>query len=237
MPSAELTTAINKYKVNDYILNVLRVGEDPCSSDRPGPWGVEFWPDLPIKLLNFTRWDMAKMLHHLFGVQGSKGAEIGVHKGQFSELLCQENPQTTVYSIDPWKEFRRHTSIQKQRWLDEHYEEARARLSKYSNSVIVRKTSTEAALECPHNSLDWVYIDGAHDFDNAMMDIILWSKNVKPGGVVAGHDWCEHRNEVRVAEAVLGYTLAYRIDPWFVFGFESKADARASFMWVKPEEI
>jgi hypothetical protein len=92
--------------------------------------------------------------------------------------------------------------------------------------------SLEAVRHFDDNYLDFVYLDGAHDFDSAMLDIIHWSRKVRPGGIVAGHDW--DRKECRVAEAVLGYTLAYRIDPWFVLG--RQYDRGGTFMWVKPME-
>jgi len=34
-----------------------------------------------------------------------------------------------------------------------------------------------------------VYIDGRHDYDSAMNDIVSWSKKVKDGGIISGHDF------------------------------------------------
>lgn len=38
-------------------------------------------------------------------------------------------------------------------------------------------------------SLDFVFIDGCHDYDAVLRDIRIWSKKVKPGGFIAGHDY------------------------------------------------
>jgi hypothetical protein len=63
------------------------------------------------------------------------------------------------------------------------------RLSPF-NAEIIKKTSAHAAAEdVPKWSLDFVYIDGDHSFNEVMQDIIVWSARVRPGGIVAGHDY------------------------------------------------
>jgi hypothetical protein len=37
-------------------------------------------------------------------------------------------------------------------------------------------------------SLGFAYVDGNHYFDPAMLDLILWSERVRPGGMIAAHD-------------------------------------------------
>ena len=38
---------------------------------------------------------------------------------------------------------------------------------------------------------DFVFIDAAHDKDSVLADITAWFPLVRPGGVIAGHDWQE----------------------------------------------
>lgn len=49
-------------------------------------------------------------------------------------------------------------------------------------------------------SLDFVFIDAAHDYENVKNDISLWYPKVKEGGVLAGHDY--HSNQPGVIQAV-----------------------------------
>ena len=48
-------------------------------------------------------------------------------------------------------------------------------------------------------------------------DIEKWSKKVKPGGIIAGHDYkVDPVNNYGVIEAVQKYTKDNNINPWFI---------------------
>jgi cephalosporin hydroxylase len=49
--------------------------------------------------------------------------------------------------------------------------------------------STKAAQRYKNRSLDFVFIDAAHDTPKVTADVRAWLPKVKPGGVLAGHDW------------------------------------------------
>ncbi|NIV98148.1 class I SAM-dependent methyltransferase, partial [Candidatus Saccharibacteria bacterium] len=57
------------------------------------------------------------------------------------------------------------------------------------NVEFIKKTSMEAVKQFEDYSLDFVYIDAAHDFNNIMLDLIKWVPKVKIGGAVCGHDY------------------------------------------------
>jgi len=50
-------------------------------------------------------------------------------------------------------------------------------------------TSVEAAKYFPDNSLSAVFIDADHSYDAVMSDLETWYPKVKPGGMLAGHDF------------------------------------------------
>jgi hypothetical protein len=118
------------------------------------------------------------------------GAEIGVADGRYSEYLCKVIPNLKLYCIDPWAPYkgnRRYLGYSRRDHLPNE-ELARTRMAPY-NATMLKKQSIEASLEFEDESLDFVYIDANHDFDYVMEDIIAWSRKVKRGGIVAGHDY------------------------------------------------
>ena len=152
-----------------------------------------------------SRIDLAKY----FNEKGfTKGAEIGVADGRYSEILCQENKNLHLICIDLWCPYI--GNWRNNGYQDNAYEFAKNRLKDY-NTTLLKSTSVEASLDVENDSLDFVFIDGCHSFNNAMLDIILWSDKVKKGGIVSGHDYCHFTNS-GVVEAVNKYCEIHRIE-------------------------
>jgi len=61
--------------------------------------------------------------------------------------------------------------------------------------------SVAAAATFSDASLDFVYIDADHAYEAVSEDIRAWWSKVKPGGVMAGHDY-DHRTDPGVPQAV-----------------------------------
>lgn len=75
---------------------------------------------------------------------------------------------------------------------------------------ILRKPSTNAALDFTDGSLDFVMIDAAHDYANILADILAWWPKLKPGGVMAGDDY--HFRGVKQAVTEFFGGAGYKID-------------------------
>ena len=127
-----------------------------------------------------------------------------------------------MYSIDPWEPYPGRN----QDWADRSYAEA-VKTLKTVNSEIIRKRSVDAAKEFENGSLDFVYIDGRHEFDYAMMDLISWVPKIKPGGIISGHDY-KHSRKEGVVQAVDAYVQGHAIYPWFI-----TREGLPSFFWVQ----
>ncbi len=170
------------------------------------------------------------------------GAEIGVDKGEFSEKFCRAGLK--LFAIDPWKYDNDYQDSRSQDRLDFLYEHTKRVLSPYPSAVIMRKTSMEAVNDFPDNSLDFVYIDGNHQLKYVIEDIFEWSKKVKVGGVISGHDYIytEPRTLAGVCHviyAVNAFTAAYKIHNWYLLGRKENRpgetrDKWRSWMWIKP---
>ena len=57
----------------------------------------------------------------------------------------------------------------------------------------IKGYSLEVVNQYEDKSLDFIFIDAAHDYDNVFADITEWHKKLKPNGIIAGHDysWCD----------------------------------------------
>jgi len=186
---------------------------------------VKDFTSLPFMATIGTREELAA----LFGELGYKtGAEIGVKKGEYSLRLCRNAPELELKCVDPWLSFRRNEQIR----MDAYFDITCKTLAPY-NADIIRKTSIEAWKDFPNNSLDFVYIDAMHEFDSAMVDIILWADKVKLGGIISGHDytaptWCNG-----VILAVQSYTKAHNVTKWYVTTEPTGPRIAPSYFWVK----
>jgi hypothetical protein len=101
----------------------------------------------------------------------------------------------------------------------------------------------DALKEYTDGSLDFVYIDGDHSFPYIAQDIYEWSKKVRVGGMVSGHDYFNtppHASNVlcHVKAAVDAYTRLYRMTKWYVIGSfrpveGERHDKYLSWMWIR----
>jgi hypothetical protein len=53
----------------------------------------------------------------------------------------------------------------------------------------IRMASLDAANTYADESLDFVFIDASHMYEDVKADLIAWYPKIKPGGILAGHDY------------------------------------------------
>lgn len=177
-------------------------------------YDLDLEKESPIEILKNNRELMAQDFNNL----GFKiGAEIGVAKGEHAKLLCENIPGVKLYCIDSWQEYDGYNEYIG--LTHNYYHYARRRLKPF-DCTLIKKFSMDAVKDFEDNSLDFVYIDGAHDFKNVAMDLCEWTKKVRVGGIVSGHDYeFFYGKYVRQIEHVLkAYCLSHGIKPWFILG-------------------
>lgn len=182
---------------------------------------------MPVELRDFNRNDLAK----LFAELGfTKGAEIGVAEGHFSEVLCQSIPNLELLCVDPWTRYSGNPWAHSQEHQNFSKSETERKLKGY-NAKLIQDYSMNAVRDVPENSLDFAYVDGHHGFDWVMQDLIEWGKRVRSGGCISGDDYYHFkRHWGGVVEAVNAYVGAHKIPLWFLIDAPQSVD----FFWVKP---
>jgi hypothetical protein len=203
---------------------------------------VEVGDQFPVRLPGVCRRDISRWLKDLdFKI----GVEVGVAQGQFLQILCKNNPQMKFYGVDPYVPYKGYTDYT----LEKTYIALREGLKKYmrglTNYEIIEEYSMDAVKRFKDNSLDFVYIDANHADPWVTEDIIEWTKKVRPGGIVSGHDYISLEMDgfplkYDVKAAIQKYVKDNNINPWFVLGADEKdpivrRDDSRSWMFIKPE--
>jgi len=174
-----------------------------------------------ITVANFKRDDFGKMFHE----KGfTKGVEVGVYKGEFSEQLCKTMSGVELYGVDDYDIIELRAERKGASAQHKFYKGALKRTKPFPNYKLLKKTSMAATLEFPLNSIDFVYIDGGHGFDYVMADLIEWGKRVKKGGIISGHDYYHFVNG-GIVEAVEAYTCMHGVKTVYM------TDERVKSFW------
>jgi len=54
---------------------------------------------------------------------------------------------------------------------------------------VINMLSWEAAALYDDQSIDFGFVDAAHDYRSKVRDLLAWLPKIKPGGIIAGHDY------------------------------------------------
>jgi FkbM family methyltransferase len=137
-------------------------------------------------------------LPHLLNARGlfGCGVEVGVQRALYSAHLLSAWQGAHLISVDPWSEAPAGDYVDianvPQHEQNAIFDEARQRLSPFGErSTIWRQTSADASARVPHHSLDFVYLDARHDYASVLEDLEAWFDKVRPGGILAGHDYID----------------------------------------------
>ena len=174
------------------------------------------------------------------------GVEIGVYKGEYTKLFLNAGLQ--MYAVDPYMAYDDYNEPNRdfQARQDYLYKRLYHVLKIYPNCTIIRKTSMDAVKDIPNNSLDFVYIDGHHGFKYVAEDLWEWSKKVKKGGIISGHDYALNRHAnardpyvLNVKYVLDAWVQAFHIDTYYILGRHKapegeKRDKWRSWMYVNP---
>lgn len=127
---------------------------------------------------------------------GMHFVEVGSWKGRSSAFMAVEiansGKQIRFDCVDTWEGDPNEQGHMEDRHVQagqlyEHFIENMKPVEGYYKAV--RAPSVVAAAMYEDNSLDFVFIDAAHDYDNVKADIAAWLPKVKEGGIIGGHDW------------------------------------------------
>jgi hypothetical protein len=120
-----------------------------------------------------------------------KGVEVGSFKGEFARTIL-EKWEGVLYMVDPWYELEDYNDMSNIGLNQDAYLEAMRSINDFRDRAYMLRCLSKQAVDLfPDESLDFVYIDGNHEYSYVVQDIKLWYPKVKKGGIVAGHDYLD----------------------------------------------
>jgi predicted O-methyltransferase YrrM len=116
------------------------------------------------------------------------GLEIGTRDGATSHWILQEVPDAYLYSIDPFLDYMdwcgpvtgsNDEYLKMMKYMREY-------MTRYTH---YRCTSDDGLRFFEDNSLDFIFIDGLHTYEQVLIDCKNYWPKIKSGGIFAGHDY------------------------------------------------
>jgi len=110
-------------------------------------------------------------------------AELGVASGDYTSQILNISTPEKLHLIDIWHSERYNETL---------FNNVSTKFSSELSAgqvQIHRKLSTEAVDDFPDDYFDWIYIDTTHCYKGTKAELELYASKIKPGGIIAGHDY------------------------------------------------
>jgi hypothetical protein len=196
-----------------------------------------------------ARKELGKILEEL---NFTTGVEVGVSQGNFAaEILTEWKSCKTYKLIDLWAHQENYIDVSnvKNSEFIEFFNRTKMTLKPWQNiTEYYRMYSTEAAKQIQTESLDFAYIDARHDYCGVMEDLEAYWPLVKPGGIMAGHDY--HSNDEvkrqdwslcldgrRIQSAVKGAVNDFFIPKGYTISVTYNEPMQNWFTWIVQESL
>lgn len=109
-------------------------------------------------------------------------AEIGVLKGEFSRQILDMTRPAQLHLVDTWSGNAGQKNLATV--------QANFQREIQSGIVILHQgNSLHVQQYLPEHSLDWLYLDTDHSYETTKKELLLCAAILKPGGILAGHDY------------------------------------------------
>ena len=150
------------------------------------------WRDIPVDIQPLKIGDRLQLGETLnaLGLLGT-GVEIGCAYGHYAQKVLETWKGERYLMVDLWAPQPVDVYRENQSGLrfDECLRHCQDLAARDPRVKMMQMGSVDAAAQVEDGSLDFVYIDGNHDYGPVLADMDAWWPKVKPGGIFAGHDF------------------------------------------------
>ena len=163
--------------------------------------------------------------------KGAVWAEIGVYKGDFSQIVLDTCAPSRYYLIDNWKfDIKEQNPLEETtenfsnfsgrvHWQhygddpdghqEQNFQQVKARFANTPAVKIIRERSTKGVESLPDSHLDVIYIDANHQYEHVLRDMMHARKKLKSGGIMFMDDFYEGPGGNEQNDGVMGAVNAF----------------------------
>lgn len=150
---------------------------------------------------------------------GAVFVEVGVFLGKSAIYMAQQikesGKQIRFYCVDPWN--RDVSGLSVKEAGGSFYERFAHNARECGVHEYMLPTIATSALAARFmESADLVFIDAEHDYESVRWDISEWLPKIRPGGVIAGHDYTLNSDTKRAVDDVFGPAVEVEGECWVV---------------------
>lgn len=167
--------------------------------------------------MNRSTWLIQKIKENNYKV----GAEIGVQLGNNLFKIVNNLPNLEIYAIDIWSDKQVRfdgtkdlTNISPNSAY-RHVKSKSLRIENPERLHIIRDFSHQAYKKFEDESLDFIFIDASHVYEDVKKDIELWYPKVREGGLISGHDINMKGVLKAVSETINNWAKAGHDNVWY----------------------
>jgi predicted O-methyltransferase YrrM len=154
-------------------------------------------------------------------VDNPVGIEIGSDVGETASHLLKTRQDLFLYCIDPYV-----TYVD---WNNNHLNDREDVLQKFLNIMkpyesrykLLRMNSDDAVDQFIDGSVDFVFVDGLHEYDQTFKDCQNYWPKLKTGGLFSGHDYQTipgvNKSVNEFAHSINKQVLTTTNDMWYYF--------------------
>ena len=129
------------------------------------------------------------------------GIEIGCYAGESTSLFLNSGKFKKLYCVDFWQ--------------PGHYENRATGEQQFDNMINHYPNAEKCKMDCNDivdrfNSIDFIYIDGSHEYAQIVKDIKNSLVLLDGKGIIAGHDWHPETPDVERAVTDIIGVVDYR---------------------------
>ncbi len=140
---------------------------------------------LGMELIRVLPREATKFAKDYFSGKEIKVIEIGTLKGEHAKSILKNLNVKEITLIDPYEDYKSDGNYINAEIAEEI---AKKRLQRYSNKILWIKDYSEKAINKIEEKMDFIYIDGNHEYEYVKKDLELYWKILKEGGIISGHD-------------------------------------------------